>query len=80
MINENNRVAGTVTDGDIRKALIAKRTLFTPISDVMNTDYYAVTVDNVKEADSIFNQFFYINLIPVIDAHGILQGILQRNR
>lgn len=80
VIDENSRVLGTLTDGDIRKALIAKRSLMAPIYDVMNTHYQAVSPGNLKQAQHIFTKHFYINLIPVINDEGILQDIIQREK
>lgn len=80
VIDEAHRVLGTLTDGDIRKALIAKRSLLAPINDVMNTRYYSVTVDNTQQGQAIFVEHFYINIIPVINDKGILQDILYRNK
>lgn len=80
VIDEDSRVLGTLTDGDIRKALIANRSLLAPIYDVMNTHYQAVSPDNRLLAKTIFDKHFYINLIPVINDEGILQDIIQRDK
>lgn len=80
VIDENFKVLGTLTDGDIRKALIAKRSLLAPIYDVMNTRFFSVTETHRNKADDIFNEHFYINLIPVIDDQGVLIDILYRSK
>lgn len=80
VIDENSRVLGTLTDGDIKKALTAKRSLMAPIYDVMNTHYQAVSPENLLQAQHIFSKHFYVNLIPVINDEGILQDIIQRDK
>lgn len=80
VIDEDSRVLGTLSDDDIRKALTAKRSLMAPIYDVMNTHYQAVSPSNLKQAESIFDKHFYVNLIPVINDDGILQDIIQRDK
>lgn len=78
VIDENLRVLGTLTNTDIQKALVAKRSLSAPIYDVMNTHYQAVSPENIMQAQHIFNKHFYVNLIPVINDEGILQDIIPR--
>ncbi len=76
--DERLRVMGTLTDGDIRKALINKRSLLAPVYDVMNTAYKAVI--NKDQARAIFDKHFYINLVPIVTPHGILADIAYRDK
>lgn len=78
VIDDNLRVIGTISDGDIRKALIARRTLLAPVLDVMNTNYKSIT--KKEHAKEIFEKHFYINLIPVISELGVLQDIAYRDK
>ena len=78
VIDDKFRVLGTLTDGDIRKALISKRSLLAPVYDVMNTNYKSVV--NKDDAKTIFAKHFYINLIPVISEQGILQALAYRDK
>lgn len=78
VVDDQLRVLGTLTDGDIRKALISKRSLYAPVFDVMNTNFKSVV--NKNDAQGIFAKHFYINLIPVISDQGILQAIAYRDK
>lgn len=78
VIDNEMRVIGTISDGDIRKALISKRTLLAPVVDVMNTSYKSITTK--EQAKDIFDKHFYINIIPVISELGILQDIAYRDK
>ena len=39
IINDNNQLCGVLTDGDIRRALLKNKSLETPISEIINSDY-----------------------------------------
>lgn len=80
VIDKTSRVLGTLTDGDIRKALIAKRSQLAPVYDFMNTRFRAVTIDHQEVGKIIFAEHFYINLIPILNQEGLLQGILYRDK
>lgn len=76
VVNDNNVVVGTLSDGDIRKALLDGRLLTTPVNRVMNADFTALTQSDRDRAGEIFAES-HIFLIPVIDEHGKLVDILK---
>ena len=43
------RLLGTVTDGDIRRALIQQKELNTPVSGIMHTNPTTVSINHSKE-------------------------------
>ena len=50
VVDEHKKLLGTVTDGDIRRALINKSSMKSPVSQIMNSN--PLTVDNkVKNSD-----------------------------
>lgn len=57
---------GVVTDGDIRKALLNRRTLDAPIRDVMNEAFKFCLNEN--EATLLFEEFPYISILPIVDS------------
>ena len=66
---------GTVTDGDIRRALINKLTMESPVSLIMNGN--PITVDdkiNNKEILSLMSDQSLLHM-PIIDKDGILCGL-----
>jgi perosamine synthetase len=69
--NEENKLVGVVTDGDIRRALIRGVNLDTPIEVVMNKNYFSLRVgtDNFKILQYISEK---IKVIPLIDDDGFL--------
>lgn len=72
VVNHENKVVGSLTDGDIRKILIRGHTLLMPITDVMNTAFYFVKSGQEEQCQDIFAKHPYIHLIPVVDDDGVL--------
>ena len=80
---KENKLLGTITDGDIRRALIKKMDLETPVSEVMCKE--PVTTGKSHTKKSLINLMTKENIldIPVLDTEGILIGyesILELSR
>ena len=69
-------VVGTLSDGDIRKALLDRRLLSTPVHQVMNLNFIALRPSERQRADAVFARE-RIFLIPVIDDDGRLVEVLK---
>jgi dTDP-glucose pyrophosphorylase len=77
VIDENEKLIGTVTDGDIRRGLLKNINLTDSVSQLMNTsfqsllesDYSSKTIDTLRKID--------LSLIPVLDNVGQLVKILD---
>jgi len=71
----NGRLAGMVTDSDIRKALLRRITLEQPVAEVMNPSPLVVSPE-LGEAEAhelmMLNHFFHL---PVVDSSGQLVGL-----
>jgi dTDP-glucose pyrophosphorylase len=72
---EDGRLAGMVTDSDIRKALLRGIGLEQPVAEVMNASPLVVSAE-LGEAEAhqlmLLNHFFHL---PVVDAEGQLVGL-----
>lgn len=79
VVLEGERVVGTVTDGDLRKALLRHRLSLIPIHEVMNTNFLSVGPGDSAAAKALFASRFYLRLIPEVDSNGILRGVLLRD-
>ncbi|HVZ45355.1 MAG TPA: nucleotidyltransferase family protein [Ramlibacter sp.] len=75
VVDANGRLLGTLTDGDVRRALLRGASLDAPVSDAMNT---APTVahagDNLRERLAVLRGKG-IQRIPVVDADGRVIGL-----
>lgn len=68
VIDGNNRLVGTLTDGDIRRGIIRGVGLNEPISTIMNKSFFYLSEndsDNVKSFDIIKRKG--VQLLPVVD-------------
>jgi CBS domain-containing protein len=74
--DEHRMVVGTLSDGDIRKALLDHRLLSTPVHQVMNTNFIAMTPEEAHRAKAIFESG-HIFLIPLVNDQGRLLRILK---
>lgn len=71
------RLLGTLTDGDIRRGLLAGATLQTPAAEVMNTGFRALHsgADNLDAFSAA--RALGLELLPVLDAEGRIEQILD---
>ena len=76
LVKNNNKIIGTVTDGDIRKALIRYRTLQTKVNLVMNMSFVFATSDN--QCEELFDNNKHVVLIPVLNQQRELISIFLR--
>jgi dTDP-glucose pyrophosphorylase len=72
VVDEARRPLGTVTDGDIRRAILAGAGLDTPISKVMNNRPIVGRLDAAAETQALLDQ---VPFVPVIDRAGTLVEI-----
>lgn len=72
---EGAAVEGLVTDGDIRRGLVAGLTLDSPITEVMNRDFHAVDAraDRAAVLDLMRARMF--QHVPILGPGRVLQGV-----
>jgi dTDP-glucose pyrophosphorylase len=76
LVASNKKLLGTVTDGDIRRALLAHFPLDTPLSKVMNTSPKVLTPeDHYSKAIKLKNTFD-IPAVPKLDNKGNVIDLL----
>jgi CBS domain-containing protein len=65
---------GTLSDGDIRKAILDRRLLTTPVERVMHTNFVSLRPDERERARELLRgeDFF---LIPIVDDDGRLVDV-----
>jgi len=71
----DSRIVGLITDGDIRRGLLADATLQSPVTSVMHCAFFAVSpeVDRATVLDQMKARHF--KHVPVLDADRRLVGI-----
>lgn len=76
VLGDDGVVVGTLSDGDVRKALLSGRMLEAPVRDVMNTNFISLRPDEVGRAKEIFEKT-HIFLIPVVDERSRIKDVLE---
>lgn len=67
VIDENGRMVGTLTDGDIRRALIAGKGVDCPVEEVMHRNFYSISSkDDIRKLKMLREG--KIILVPLLDA------------
>lgn len=81
IVDSNFQLIGIVSDGDIRRALIKGRELFSSVTDIINLNPVVVKEsENVQaEAERIFAKVEEINVLPVVDKNNKLIDVVIRN-
>lgn len=70
VVDENNRLLGTVTDGDIRRGLLKGKLLSDPVSTVMNGYPTVASPYDARENILALMKVRQLHQIPVVDEDG----------
>lgn len=84
VVDEERRLLGTITDGDVRRGILRGIGLESPVSQVMNREPRTAKLD--MDRDTILNVMQYLNVrqFPVLDEAGrvirleLIDNLLQR--
>ena len=76
VIDPSQRLLGTVTDGDIRRAILRGRKLEDPISTVMNTDPLTFLEGSSQDAAVALMRERMIHQLPVVDGERRVVGLV----
>jgi len=80
VVDTENRLIGTVTDGDIRRGLLRGLTLDSSVEEVTNkTFHYINQGDDISKAKSIMSKYG-INQIPVLNNDGVVLDIVEKSQ
>lgn len=75
VVDDRGRLLGTVTDGDIRRAILRHVSLDTPVAEVMNRKFRAGLAGTDRPALLARMRRDNLSQLPVIDADGIVVGL-----
>lgn len=76
VVDEQQRLLGTLTDGDIRRGLLHGETLDTPVERLMNRQFRSVRIGEDQEAVVEMMRREVLHQIPVLDAVGRVVKLL----
>jgi CBS domain-containing protein len=75
VVDQNRKLAGTITDGDIRRSILKGTDLTQPVAQVMNNTPIAADLNDSRESILAIMRATKISQIPVIDAQGVVCGL-----
>ncbi|MFH1079096.1 MAG: sugar phosphate nucleotidyltransferase [Pseudomonadota bacterium] len=78
-VDEDHKLIGTLTDGDIRRGITSGIELTTKIAEIMTRNYLSVNVNdqNAQQRAKVLMQQHLIEYVPVIDDQQRLINILS---
>ena len=79
VIDKRRKLLGTVTDGDIRRAIIGHCGMDTPVEQLMNNSPAVVTARDGKEKIDHVMAEKYITRLPVVNDDGIIIGLIGQD-
>ena len=75
IVNNENKLIGTVCDGDIRRALLKGLTLDSPLSSIIQKNYHSANSDVSKKEISKIMKENSISQIPIVTKDNELIGL-----
>lgn len=67
VVNEDGQLLGTVTDGDIRRAILKQLSLNEPVSQIMNVNPRFVYQKQARESAALLMKHCKVRQIPIVD-------------
>lgn len=81
VVDENNRMVGTLTDGDSRRALIAGASVHDAAEKIMHRDFNFIQIDDIQNVEKIRHQKeMLMKLVPVLDAERHIVDVINLDR
>ena len=77
VVNDENRMVGTLTDGDSRRALISGASVNDKVDKIMHRDFNYMRIDDIQNVAEIRRQkAMLMKLVPVLDSESISLTLL----
>lgn len=76
VVDQNHHLVGTVTDGDIRRAILRGINLDSPIKEAMNKNFKSLPYGTKKSDIEIFLKLGNISQIPLVDEDGVIHDLV----
>ena len=77
VIDKDQQLLGTVTDGDIRRAIIRNCSMDTPVSEVMNHQPAVATTRDSQETIRRVMAKKFVTRVPLVNDEGVIIGLLS---
>ena len=81
VVDDDNRMVGTLTDGDSRRALIAGASVNDEVDKIMHRDFNYMRIDDIRNVAEIRKQkTMQMKLVPVLDSETHIVDIIDLDR
>lgn len=77
VVTTQNKLVGSLTDGDIRRCLLSGQTVDAPVTQAMNTSFHALNDHNIQIGEVKELRKRNIKLIPSVDEQGVIRRIIN---
>ena len=77
IVDDNFKLLGVVTDGDVRRWLIKTGNLQSPVNEIMNKKPKLIYRKDAAKAQEVMEKYM-ITALPVVSAKGILKDIILK--
>lgn len=74
-VTQNNKLLGTVTDGDIRRALLEIPNLGVCVDKIMNGSPIVLPINSSEEEIKLKIKKHFIRYLPLVDKKGCIKGV-----
>ena len=78
MVDEEDKVLGIVSQGDIIRALISGKSLFTQVKNIIRPNFYYLTSRDLQKAYALFRKH-HITLLPIVDNDFHIVEVINMN-
>src|ERR1700730_15809460 len=75
IVDDNKRLLGTLTDGDVRRSLLRGVSIESPVSTVMNRSPHTLPVGTPRDVILCQMNSFCVRQMPIVDAAGCVVGL-----
>ena len=80
VVDDSNRLIGTVTDGDVRRSIIHEISADRPISDIMNASPATTHLTSTRSEQLSVMSELSIHHLPILDEQGCVVGLSYREK
>lgn len=75
VIDDEKKILGVITDGDIRRGILRKVDLLLPVKEIMNINPFVVSVDTHDDQILSGMQERWLRHVPIVDSEGKITGL-----
>jgi dTDP-glucose pyrophosphorylase len=76
VLSKQSKLLGILTDGDFRRAILAGKSLKTPVAEVMSVDCTTASVETSRDEMLLWMREKLLHHLPVVDEIGRLVGLV----